>query len=472
MAFDYAAHKAEWHPMVPTKQHRMAGIYPKNPGNGRGLFYWAGVDPARVKKGMKAAFTVTCDNYWEACEQRLAHLQKMAGPAEIPQALKAILPPQTDYRADARGRMQPVVRRTPEARQGEEISVSAVLGLYEKRGVCPLSQVQLVRALANKLEGVALAELSTLWALRWVAGMKVTQLKPRTIRASVEQLSRVLEWFYTEQALKKATAAGGGLEAEARAFNDKPRNPLKDLPKGYSTYKPEEVPKGQKAPKDIKRDRRLFDGEYETIRKAISELKVVHADGDPAKLEEDKWGLDVLFELIVNSAMRMSEAFALHNFQLHFMGSRSSIILPEEVTKTSNGRSIPMTPHVQAILKKWMARTGAPKGAQAPVFPMFHKVDREDYFTFRKEAGRMSQLFIRVHKKAGIVGLREHDLRHEGTCRWVEMKLANGRHAYQLAECMKFTGHETEAMFFRYASLRGSDAAERLYEGQGEALAA
>ena len=57
--------------------------------------------------------------------------------------------------------------------------------------------------------------------------------------------------------------------------------------------------------------------------------------------------------------------------------------------------------------------------------------------------------------RAGIEGLRFHDLRHEATSRLFERGL-------NIMEVSTITGHKTLSMLKRYTHLRAEDLAERL----------
>jgi integrase len=67
----------------------------------------------------------------------------------------------------------------------------------------------------------------------------------------------------------------------------------------------------------------------------------------------------------------------------------------------------------------------------------------------------VSQAFERVCRKAGIKGLRFHDLRHEATSRLFEKGL-------NTMEAAAVTGHKTLVMLKRYTHLRAEDLAEKL----------
>lgn len=70
-----------------------------------------------------------------------------------------------------------------------------------------------------------------------------------------------------------------------------------------------------------------------------------------------------------------------------------------------------------------------------------------------KEA--LKQSFKRAVRRAGIAGLRLHDLRHEATSRFVEKGL-------NVMEVASVTGHKTLQMLKRYTHLSLTDLATRI----------
>ena len=67
----------------------------------------------------------------------------------------------------------------------------------------------------------------------------------------------------------------------------------------------------------------------------------------------------------------------------------------------------------------------------------------------------LKQSFKRAVRRAGISGLRFHDLRHEATSRFFEKGL-------NVMEVASVTGHKTLQMLKRYTHLSAGDLASRL----------
>jgi integrase len=61
----------------------------------------------------------------------------------------------------------------------------------------------------------------------------------------------------------------------------------------------------------------------------------------------------------------------------------------------------------------------------------------------------------RVKRRAGVVDLRFHDLRHEAISRFFELGLS-------VPEVALISGHKDSRMLFRYTHLRATDVAKKL----------
>ena len=84
--------------------------------------------------------------------------------------------------------------------------------------------------------------------------------------------------------------------------------------------------------------------------------------------------------------------------------------------------------------------------------------------TLKKVTQRLSERFSSAFEFAGCSGLHEHDLRHEATCRWLELRDANGQWVFRLEEINRIMGWSANStMAQRYASFRGTDLAQRIW---------
>lgn len=164
------------------------------------------------------------------------------------------------------------------------------------------------------------------------------------------------------------------------------------------------------------RDRRLEQDDGQKLSVAIGSA---HA-----------WYLRPLIELAVETGMRRGELLSLQwsNVSLE----RRTAHLP--VTKNGHARTVALTPRALAVL------SGVPR-TDARVFPV------------SGNAVRLAWERLRV--RAGLPGLRFHDLRHEAVSRFFEMGLS-------VPEVALMSGHRDTRMLMRYTHLRPEALAEKL----------
>lgn len=300
------------------------------------------------------------------------------------------------------------------------------------------TDVATLELLEREVGGSRTSDVSARWADEWVRQMKVKQhMAPGTLRKRVGALARVIDWHI------RATIKEGEMQ---------PANPLRMMPRGYSQYTPSEaaeLAKVDKKPKrDKARDRRLDAGEEARIRAALAGEK---RDDRERALQADP-AFVLLFDLIVNTGLRMSEAFKLRVDQVdHERG-----VLRVEGSKGERGRIkprvVPLVLSLRPVLASWC------KGRVGLVFP-FWTGSEED---LRRASNRLSNRFAVLFDYAKVENFTEHDLRHEATCRWVTMRDKVGRWMWSEIEVCKIMGWTDPKMFLRYASLRGEDLADRM----------
>lgn len=273
-----------------------------------------------------------------------------------------------------------------------------------------------------------LEELSFTWAQEWVTSMKrEDNLSPSTIRHHVGALSRALSWL----------SSHGSLLA----------NPLKELPRGYATYTPDDATEATRAggrrKQDIERDRRVEDGEEAEIRRILAGGK---PHGRQRSLELNHGdSLRLLFDMALESCMRMREMFTLSRKQVDL--KRDTIFL----LKTKNGkkRQVPITSVLKPLLKEYLAA----HDYDGRLFPWWDGQES----TLKLTTDRLSRQWDRVFNAAGAEDLHFHDLRHEATSRIYE------RTSLTDIEVANITGHTDLRQLKRYANLRGSKLAGRLW---------
>lgn len=292
-------------------------------------------------------------------------------------------------------------------------------------------------AIARLPRDLSLAALSFTWAQVWVTSLKREQnLAPSTLRKHVGAVARCLDWL-----------TGHG---------ELPFNPLRMLKKGYATYTPDDALAVQQidgaAKGDTERDRRLEpgpasepdNGEEAAIRRILAGAK---PQGRQRALElREGLALNLLFDMALESAMRMREMFTLSVAQVDL--PRRTIFLDK--TKNGDKRQVPITSVLNGLLASYLE---AHEGEM--LFPWWD--GDTSARGLARTTSRLSRQYARIFDAAGCGDLHFHDLRHEATSRLFE------RTSLSDTEIMKITGHKSVAMLKRYANLRGSNLAERLW---------
>lgn len=169
------------------------------------------------------------------------------------------------------------------------------------------------------------------------------------------------------------------------------------------------MPKGSK-----ERDRRPTTAELQRIYKAAPDIH---------------YEMPVIIELAADTAMRRSELVLLRVDQV-----KGRVAYLEE-TKNGTRRAVPLSSRAVELLQSLPLRMDG------------------QYFGLSPQM--VSNYFPQVCRKAGVVGLRYHDLRHEATSRLFER-------GFQMIEVAAITGHKTLSMLRRYTHLSPHSLAEKL----------
>jgi integrase len=281
--------------------------------------------------------------------------------------------------------------------------------------------------LASELPGVRMSGITFQRVNQLIESYKTRKKKmaPGTIRKRVGALSKVVAWYL------RTTAKEGQQPAV---------NVLTLLPRGYSQYADGSV-------RDIARDVRMSADDEAAVRSALAGVK------RPDK--ERPWGEDpafeLLFSLIVDTGLRLREAYRLRVDQLDVERG----LLRIEGSKGHHGaakpRTVPLKREIRAKLIAWC------KGRKGFMFP-FWDGTAED---LKKCTARLSARFTSLFDYAMVPNFTEHDLRHEACCRWMTLKGDRGWIFNEIEIC-KIMGWTDTKMMLRYASLRGEDLADRL----------
>ncbi|KVF06046.1 integrase [Burkholderia vietnamiensis] len=326
---------------------------------------------------------------------------------------------------------------------------------YLRRVSVPDSDVQVLHSLlGGRLPSKALSTVDYDWAERWVTAMKREHhLSPSTIRHNVGALARCFDWVVKSGTPMLAV------------------NPLRLLPKRYATYTDDDrvaVEAQDRAPKeDVHRDRRPSAEEEAEIRRIM-------AGGKPRGRERAfelpyRPALVFLFELAIESAMRMREMYTLDVAQFDVV--RRTALL--ERTKNGSKRSVPLTTVAIAAFERYVAAVTDRDPEMCGftfdgggLFPWIDEIEsgmRAKNVPILKRkvlervTVRLSGQFGRIFDAAGCRDLVFHDLRHEATSRLYE------RTTLSDIQIAKITGHTDPKVLMRYANLRGSDLAGRLW---------
>lgn len=308
-----------------------------------------------------------------------------------------------------------------------EIRVAWTLGRciaeYVRSESLAVSELKLLDTLKVRLEKVSTAHANYEWAEAWVRQMKrEDNLAPSTIRHRHGALARCLDWVVR------------------RHSEILVQNPLRFLKRGFATYTEEDARvlarRGLWPKEDIERSRRLEPDEEAAIMAALEGL------------DEEK----MLFVLALESAMRLRECYTLDRSAISV--AKKTIHLDR--TKNGDNRQVPLTTTVLAALSEYVHAHAGEISARGGRLFSYWNGDLSDY-VLDEVTAELSASFRTVFQKAGISDFHFHDLRHEATCRLYEKTT--------LPDVLiaRITGHRDLKQLKRYASLRGSDLAPRLW---------
>jgi len=285
-------------------------------------------------------------------------------------------------------------------RRGESQALGKLVRDYLAAVQVKAEDSQLLGLIIIDQPGLRLGGITHAWADGWIAVLKrERKLAPGTVRKYVGALARCLDW-----GLRR-----GLLQA----------NPLRTLPRGYSSYSDADAQAAGVRREDISKDRRLEPGEEDR-------LKAVMAGPDL-----------LLFVLALETGMRLSEIYTLEWSQVDV--PKRTIFLDR--TKNGHKRQVPLSSVALAAL------AGGGSGLVLP----FYDGDRP------ATTSRLSRRFARAADRAECPGLTFHCLRHEAICRLYE------RTTLSDLQIAKIVGHSSTRMLARYANLRGADLADQLW---------
>lgn len=265
----------------------------------------------------------------------------------------------------------------------ENWTVQRCITEYIRHNPVPLSEQKLLNAVIPSVEKLSTGSLNYEWAEGWIRHMKrINRLAPGTIRHRLGALARCFDWM-----LRK--------HSEIMA-----QNPLRVLKRGFATYTSADIDmlakQGLEPRVDEERDRRLAPDEEQRIRRRLQ--------GQADDL--------MLFELALQTAMRMRECYTIHLAQVDLV--KRTIFL--ERTKNGSSRQVPLpTPMVHLLSACTKSRQPSITARRGRLLPFWSGDLSEE--VLNATTSNLSQKFARIFMLAGAADLRFHDLRHEATCR-------------------------------------------------------
>lgn len=270
-----------------------------------------------------------------------------------------------------------------------------------------------LQAVALEHGSVDLKCIDYQWAADFIASLKrVKKLAPGTVSKYVGALRRCLSW---------------GVNAGKLADN-----PFLRIPKGYAQYTETDERLAGLRREDVSRDIRLS---RDTEKAVLDVIAGKQTEPDAHR---------VLFILALETAMRLGEMLTLECNQVDL--DKRTIFLDK--TKNGDKRQVPLSSTALTVLREYTE-----KHSSDYLFPWW----TGDHNERKKLTSRLSKSFARIFKDANCPEVRFHDLRHEATSRFFE------RTALTDLEIAKITGHKDPRMLMRYANLRGSSLADKLW---------
>ena len=247
---------------------------------------------------------------------------------------------------------------------------------------------------------VAPAELTSTMLAEW-RDLRLKTVKPGTLRVDFSILGSCLELARREWGFKELNP-----------------NPVKDV----------KLPPANNA-----RKRRLVEGEHKRIAEAL-------------QLSKSFW-FPSFVALAIETGMRRSELLSVQWSNID-LKSRT-LFLP--LTKNGHERTIPLTPTAIKVLQDYRIKQKTGR------FNRETKREFDPDRLFQIDPCTVSDAWTKLCKRAGISGLRMHDLRHEAISRFFEIGLS-------VPEVATISGHRDLRMLFRYTHIKPENIATKLAE--------
>jgi integrase len=324
----------------------------------------------------------------------------------------------------------------------EFVTVSDVIAAYMKARAVPGEDRALLKVTSSRIGTTKLSVVNYVWVEKWIQDMKViNNLSPSTIRHYSGALARCFDW------------------GSNRGIPELAVNPMRLLARGYATYNDHDrMLLGDKGHTrlDVERDRRLESSEERIIRGVMG--------GDKPESKQRpltmiwRGAVECLFDVALETAMRMRETYTLTLSQINF--DAQTIFLDK--TKNGDKRQVPMSSVAIRALRTYIEQVKTQSRGMSGfsfegdrLFPWWNGAFSKP--TLQKTTTLLSKQYGRIFAASGCDDFRFHDLRHEATSRLFEKTDLSD------VEIMKVTGHHSAKMLLRYANIRGSNLASRLW---------
>lgn len=323
-------------------------------------------------------------------------------------------------------------------------TLGSIVRAWASSGHAAPSQQSALGSLFSEVGQVRLVDATYAWLATYVQWLKADKnLAPGSVRHRVQALGRAIDEHLRNHP--------GTVYA----------NPVKLLPKGYSRYNDVDArlvqAKGGAPKADVVRDRRLHPGEQERIVAALQGQQ--RPDRQRGLMLPGGNALLTMFLMIVYSGLRLKEAYTLTRRQVDLAGKVMRVQSSKQWRGKVAWRDVPMRTEVHQALAEYLSTR-----SMLPTAWLFPFMDEEGARDQKVVSQRLSSRYRLAFEYAGCEDLREHDLRHEATCRWLELRDASGGWMFRLEEVNRIMGWSTgSTMAQRYASFRGADLAQRLW---------
>jgi integrase len=328
---------------------------------------------------------------------------------------------------------------------GQDPPLGLVLRDWANSGLAAPTQQITISTLIAEVGDRKLSGADYAWLAGYIESLKAGErnLAPGSIRHRVQALGRAIDEY---------------LRHHPKLVH---QNAVRLLPKGYSTYSDRDkalaVAAGGQPKADVARERRLRPGEEARIVAALSGIQ--RPDRERALLLPGGNALLTLYLLIVNSGLRLREAYRLKRAHVDLDAKVMRVQSSKQWRGKVAWRDVPMRPEVHQALVAYLSSR-----SMLPAADLFPFQTEEPGMALKTVTQRLSDRFRVAFAYAGCDDLREHDLRHEATCRWFELRDQAGGWMFRSEEVNRIMGWSPgSTMAQRYASFRAEDLALRLW---------